>query len=173
MNDSESHEPHSAPHRFILLLRHGIAEPRGEGKADKERQLTRKGARRMTEIGQGLAGTFPAVEAIYTSPLVRAVQTGTALAKGYGGQIPIQLSEALEPGRDASEIRALLEALPQGRLIFIGHEPDLTRFLGDLCSLDTARMQLKKGGCYGIRIDATAASLEWMLAPGLLRRVKR
>lgn len=158
--------------RFLLLMRHGIAEERTEGIEDEERVLTKKGAQRMKEIGKGLAEIFPYVDAIYTSPLVRAAQTGAYLAKGYGGKILIRMTEALEPGRPTSEFRDLLGTLPVRRLVFVGHEPDLTRILGDLCGLDTSRMELKKGACYGVRVQASGEMrLEWMLPPGVLRRI--
>lgn len=158
--------------RFILLMRHGIAEERCEGKVDEERVLTEKGAQRMKEIGRGLAEVLPFVEAIYTSPLVRAAQSGAHFAKGYGGKPLIRITEALEPGRPTSEFKALLEGIPFRRLIFVGHEPDLTRIVGDLCGLDTSRMELKKGACYGVQVPAAGdMRLEWMLPPGVMRRI--
>jgi phosphohistidine phosphatase len=157
--------------RFILLLRHGIAEERSDSILDAERELTKKGAARILEIGKGLADIYSDLEAIVTSPLARSVQTGLLLAKGYGHKAPIRQSEALAPGQGTAAFQDLLDALPLRRVIFIGHEPDLTRILGDLCGLDTASLALKKGGCYGVRIKAAGhAKLEWLLSPMALRR---
>lgn len=168
---AEASEP--GADRFLVLMRHGIAEERSEAQSDEERALTKKGAMRMKEIGGGLAEIYPNLDVIFTSPLVRAHQSGACLAKGYGDPTPIRMTEALEPGQGPAAFRALLEAAPLKRMVFIGHEPDLTRIMGDLCRLDTATMALKKGGCYGIRIRADGgAGLEWMLPPGILRQIK-
>ena len=34
-------------------------------------------------------------------------------------------------------------------------------------------LELKKGGCYGIRISGETAHLEWVLPPGVLRRIAK
>jgi len=41
--------------RFIVLLRHGIAEDRSEDKPDADRKLTEAGKRRMKKIAKSLA----------------------------------------------------------------------------------------------------------------------
>ena len=41
--------------RFVVLLRHGIAEEKSEGKTDSDRSLTSEGHARMKQIAKGLA----------------------------------------------------------------------------------------------------------------------
>lgn len=169
----EAKAPKPPPDRFIILLRHGVAEPRLEGLPDEARRLSKAGANRMREIGWGMAKLFPRARVICTSPLTRAVQTGARLAKGYGGKVKVRTLEALAPGQDAMAFLEALDAMPERHAIFVGHEPGLTQLLGELCSLDTTGLSLKKGGCYGLRIQASGhTQLEWMLSPKVLRRIE-
>ena len=56
--------------------------------------------------------------------------------------------------------------------IFVGHEPNLSEAMLDLTGMRSAdsEIELKKGGCYGIRIEGPSAHLEWMLPPGFLAK---
>jgi len=156
--------------RFIVLLRHGIAEDRSEDKPDADRKLTEAGKRRMKKIAKSLAKLFPEAEALYSSPLVRAVETAEAVEKAYGGEIRTETTELLEPGADVGDFRRLLADTKAEFAIFVGHEPNLTEIMLDLTSMRSHNeIELKKGGCYGLRIENSSARLEWMLPPKILR----
>ena len=109
-------------------------------------------------------------EALYSSPLVRAVETSQAVEKAYGGEIGTETTELLEPGASVRDFRRLLADTKSNFAIFVGHEPNLTEIMLDLTSTRSHNaIELKKGGCYGIRIDDGSAHLEWMLPPRILR----
>jgi phosphohistidine phosphatase len=153
---------------FLVLLRHGIAEDRDGTKPDDERELTEVGHKRMKQIGRGLARLFPKVEAIISSPLVRARQTAEWVSKAY--DLPIEFSDALAPDSDEERFRTLVDGLSLQRVILVGHEPTLSAFMRALTGMQ-GEIELKKGGCYGVRIDDNrAARLEWMLPPRAMRR---
>ncbi len=155
---------------FIVLLRHGIAEDRTPDKADEERKLTDSGNQRMKQIARTLARIFPEAEALYSSPLVRAVETAEAVAKAYSGELKIETTDLLKPGSSARDFRKLLAEAKVQFAIFAGHEPNLTQIMLDLTSTRTdSEIELKKGGCYGLRVEDNAAHLEWMLPPRVLR----
>ncbi len=152
--------------RFLVLLRHGIAEERGADKPDAERPLTGEGHRRMKEIARGLRKLLPKVEAIVSSPLVRCKQTADWVSRAYD-DLAVETTEALAPDGDLAAFR-----IQARRAILVGHEPTLTRFMLDLTGMTSEALELKKGGCYGIRVDAEgAAQLEWLLPPRVTRRV--
>jgi len=152
--------------KFLVLLRHGIAEDAREGQDDLDRQLTAKGRKRMDAIAAGLARIFPEAEAIYSSPAVRAIQTAEPVAKEY--RLKIQKSDALAPGKP---IREFVDEVTVDHAIFVGHEPTLSSLMLELT--DTrGTFDLKKGGCYGIAFDGGTARLEWILTPGVLRRLR-
>lgn len=157
--------------RFLVLLRHGIAEERNMTKADGERELTEEGHRRMKEIARGLRKLLPKAEAIYSSPLVRCRQTADWVARAFDESIDVQTTEALAPDAEVAAFRELVAGISARRAILVGHEPTLTRFMLDLTAMKADGLELKKGGCYGVRVDAAAAHLEWLLSPRVTRRL--
>ena len=161
--------------RTIILLRHGIAEEKSADGTDEARKLTAEGRARMREVARGLAELFPKLDAIYTSPLIRAVETAQAVAKAYGKEVKIHTAGQLTPGSDAKAFRALLAEAPHRRAVYVGHEPTLTNFFLALLGVRKPKgvVELKKGGCYVVSIAADGAvSLEYVLAPRVLRRLR-
>ena len=164
----------SSEERFVVLVRHGIAEERTGEKPDEERHLTTEGHARMKQIAKGLSAIFPRAQALYSSPLLRAMQTSLWLTKVYGRKLRLQSTDALRPGSDPSLIINMVKGVPERRVILVGHEPHLTATALLWTGLDSDDpLELKKGGCYGIRISADAAHLEWVLPPRVLRRIAK
>lgn len=159
--------------RFVVLLRHGIAEERTEAKADEDRSLTPEGHARMKQIARGLERAFPKAQVIYASPLLRAVQTALWVSKGYRSRVKVNTSDALIPGADPKEFIEFLASIKERRIIIVGHEPNLSDNLMELVGVTATRQfELKKGGCYGVRIYADGrALLEWLLSPRILRKL--
>ena len=126
----------------------------------------------MKEIARGLERALPKAQAIYSSPLLRAVQTALWVSKGYKSRVNINTTDALAPGATTKQFLALLESIEERRVIFVGHEPTLSEDIAALVGIEPARVELKKGGCYGVRIapDGTA-TLEWLLSPRVLRNI--
>ena len=123
----------------------------------------------MKEIGRGLARLFPKAEAIVSSPLRRALETAEWVARGYKHAIPVETSPALAPVTDAARFGELLQSVTARRAIFVGHEPTLSELALALTAMNGA-LELKKGGCYGIRLAAGGEGhLEWMLPPRAMR----
>ena len=159
--------------RFLVLLRHGIAEDKTDGKSDEERSLTSEGHARMKMIAKGIERAFPKAQAIYSSPLLRAVQTALWVSKGYRSRIKVNTTDALVPAAGTAEFTKFIQNLKDRRTIIVGHEPNLTENLTALVGLPSASgVELKKGGCYGVRLRADgSAVLEWLLSPRILRKL--
>lgn len=158
--------------KFIVLLRHGIAEPHGARTDDDARVLTETGKRRMKQIGRGLAKRFSKAEVIYSSPLIRCIETAEWVEKGYGSSIVVKTIDAFKPGAGVDDFRALISSSEARRIICVGHEPDLSTAMLALTRMRAdGPLELKKGGCYGLRMfDDGSTCLEWMLPPRVLRR---
>ena len=152
--------------KFLVLLRHGIAEDATPEKSDADRELTAEGRRKMEEIAAGLAYVFPEAEEIYSSPAVRAMQTAEPVAREYG--LKIKASDLLAPAQSS---RKLVDQVEVEYAIFVGHEPTLSKLMKELTKI-SGEIELKKGGCYGIAFEGDSARLEWMLAPRVLRRLR-
>lgn len=161
------------PERFLVFLRHGIAEDATPEKKDEDRALTAEGHARMKEIARGLERVLPKVGAVYSSPLLRAVQTSLWVSKAYRSRAEIRTVDALAPGAPAKQFRALIASIEEPRVVMVGHEPSLTAYLRELVGLDASEsIDLKKGGCYGVRLEGGGKGvLEWVLPPRILRKL--
>lgn len=159
--------------RFVVLLRHGVAEDASPQVPDEERSLTADGHARMKQNAIGLERTLPRVQAIYSSPLRRAMQTALWVSKAYRSRVEVRTTEALSPGATAQQFLDLLASIDVRRAVIVGHEPNLTDNLRTLLRLPEAHsIELKKGGCYGVRLDPGGrATLEWLLPPRILREL--
>lgn len=164
----------AAPPReqFIVLLRHGIAEEATPDKPDEARSLTPEGHARMKQIARGLERVLPRAQAIYASPLVRAAQSALWISKGYRLRAEVRTTEALAPEAGPDEFRTFVKGIAERRVILVGHEPNLTHSLHLLTGIDASKLELKKGGAYGVLVHEDGrGELEWVLTPRILRRL--
>jgi phosphohistidine phosphatase len=144
----------------LWLIRHGDAEPHG-ARHDADRRLTAKGEKQARMAGEALARLGLEFAAVYTSPRVRARDTAHLAAEALKAD-PL-IHQPLSAGFDADEARALLAAAGDGaRVLLVGHEPDFSQTVHDLTG---ARIDLKKGGIAGVRVDGSAAELIDLLRP--------
>jgi phosphohistidine phosphatase len=149
--------------RQLWLLRHGEAEPHDAG-SDDERRLTQRGEGQSRSAGRALAALDIAFQAVYTSPKVRARDTAALACEGLGCEILEH--PPLREGFTADDALELLHA--DERVLVIGHEPDFSQVVHDLTG---ARIDLKKGGIAGIRMDGARGELIVLLRPRELDRL--
>jgi phosphohistidine phosphatase len=112
----------------LLLIRHADALP---GDPDELRTLSPEGRASARKLGERLAREGVRPTAILTSPLLRARETGEALAAALGAET--EPHEALAPGATAAGLRAAAAGLGE-TVIAIGHQPDcgqIAATLGD------------------------------------------
>jgi phosphohistidine phosphatase len=147
----------------LWLLRHGEAEPH-DARSDDERALTQRGERQSRAAGRALAALEIAFHYVYTSPKVRARDTARLACKSLGLE-PMD-HEPLREGFSAGEALALLHA--DERVLVVGHEPDFSQVIFDLTG---ARVDFKKGGVAGIRMDGARGELVALLRPRELDRI--
>ena len=99
-------------------MRHAEAE---EGEPDELRALTARGRGAASELGRRLADDGVRLDAVLTSPLLRARQTGAALASPAGAGV--EPDERLAPGATAEDVRAVV-AGHGDTVAVVGHQPD-------------------------------------------------
>jgi phosphohistidine phosphatase len=148
----------------LWLLRHAEAEPHGS-RADSERRLTERGERQARAAGVALARIGVEFDVVLVSPKVRARQTAELAAQGWDPprDETVRVYEPLAEGfavEQAREVVAEVEA--DGRLLLVGHEPDLSRLVADLSG---ARIDMKKGGVAALRLDGSRGELLALLRP--------
>jgi phosphohistidine phosphatase len=150
--------------RQLWVLRHAEAEPHGT-RSDAERRLTPRGEGQARAAGAALSRIDVSFEAVLFSPKTRARQTAELAAEQWEAQ-QRELLRAHEPLASGFNGAQALDALAQigadGRLLVVGHEPDLSRSIGDLTG---GRVDLKKGGLAVVRLEGVGGELAVLLRP--------
>lgn len=137
--------------RQLWLLRHADAEPHGT-RPDTERRLTERGECQARLAGRALERMAIEPEQILTSPKERALRTALLTLQEWGGErsCELEVRAPLGEGFDGTQALAAVAQLgPDGRMLVVGHEPDLSNVVGELTG---ARIDLKKGGLAVVRI---------------------
>lgn len=162
---------------LVYLVRHAIAEERDPlGRLDDAaRRLTKQGIERMRRNVSALSEIGVTLDAIWTSPLVRAVQTADLLKPllNRGGQTDI-VNELAGGGRHAIIVDRLSREKDLDAIAIVGHEPDMGELASILLFADASdAIRFKKGGVACIDLDENGDSmtgvLRWMLTPRQMR----
>jgi phosphohistidine phosphatase len=150
--------------RQLWLLRHAEAEPHGT-RPDPKRALTKRGEEQARAAGAALARMDVEFEAVLFSPKVRAMDTARLAGQEAGPGFVEAMSEhrPLAEGYDvAAALHDIASLSADGRLMLVGHEPDLAGVIGDLTG---APLGLKKGGLAVVRLRGAAGELAVLLRP--------
>jgi len=145
----------------LIIIRHARAAERSRG-GDADRPLVEKGHRQAARIGNFLRGAKMLPELVLTSPLRRARETaeGICLAGGLPGPvIQAWLGSGLYPEEAMKELIAFTDFK---RIAVVGHEPDLSAWVEWLLSVETGRMEMKKGSLVGLRVNPPIRAAEMM-----------
>jgi phosphohistidine phosphatase len=103
----------------LYLVRHADAVP---GAPDELRPLSDEGRDQARALAEQLKEE--SIDVVLTSPLLRARETGEALARATGS--PTETDPRLAPGATAEAVRAALEGRGE-RIAVVGHQPDCGR----------------------------------------------
>jgi len=129
----------------VFLIRHAEAIDETLELRDPMRHLTAAGRTQATSLGDRLRWHDCTPTHIWTSPLVRAVQTAELVATGLASTIAVEVIPALAPGENARTVIAAVHALPAtASVLLVGHEPGISGIgalllgLPDLAPLDKA-----------------------------------
>lgn len=162
----------------LYLIRHGVAEARGEAwPDDTKRPLTSQGTSRLKKEARGLARLGVQFDVVLTSPLVRTRQTAEVIATGFDPRPPIVNTDGLAPGGQYPVLLADLEKQARrARIALVGHEPGLGELASHLAGLRRP-LEFKKGAVCRIDVDAlppgAPGSLRWFVTPKMLRTLRR
>lgn len=160
----------------LYIVRHAIAAPHGTpGVSDDDRPLTDEGIKKMRKAAAGLKSLDVFPDAILTSPLPRARETAEIVRSALGPAIGLQITPALAPSGDRTELYLRLRERDGAReLMLVGHQPSLGEIAGEIAFRSSGcYVDLKKGGVCAIEIEQLApnprGALLWLLTPTLLR----
>ena len=111
----------------VFLIRHAEAIPESAALSDPHRHLTAIGRDQARALGDRLRWHDCAPTEVWSSPLVRAIQTAELVANGLACGVLIEAVPALAPGEDVRTLAARLAALPAAAIVVVvGHEPNLS-----------------------------------------------
>jgi phosphohistidine phosphatase SixA len=116
----------------LYLVRHAQAAP---GQPDELRPLTREGREQARALGERLRDEEARPDAVVTSPLLRARETGGELARVL--EVEAEPDERLSPGASVEDVRAAVEGRGE-RVIVVGHQPDCSQIAAALTGSEPA-----------------------------------
>lgn len=153
---------------ILYFLRHGDAGTQASGMADDERLLTDDGIAALRSAAPLWRRLNLRPDVVLTSPLARARQTADLFCEAIGGE-PIA-DDGLRPGASWDNLARAMSVHPDARrVLFVGHEPDLSSAIAELSGAGSVRMRKGSLAClefYGVP-EPGAGEIAWLLDPDL------
>lgn len=158
---------------IVYFLRHASAgEHFSSPKRDEKRALDKEGIEQCGFIGRALTALDVHVDVIVTSPLKRCTQTASLVGNEIGYEGKLLLDVGLRPEAGLADFRKLLEKYArQEAIMVVGHNPNLSQFLGAMISDSgcEASLELKKGAVAKVEMRRSSGTLQWCVTPKVLR----
>jgi len=161
----------------LYFLRHasaGVSRPNPV--IDARRPLDRDGKQFCLQLAHVLNGMKMQFDLIISSPLKRSLQTASLIGTETAYERSVQISPALSPSGTLADFRAMLDSLPPlENVLIVGHNPNLTIFLGALISGrndgtgKVAGIRLRKGALARVDVERHPPTLMWLLDPRIVR----
>jgi phosphohistidine phosphatase len=152
---------------ILYFLRHGKAgSPRP--KDDDARGLTPAGEEALRSAAPLWRRLNLRPDVVLSSPLPRALRTAELFCEAVGG-MPVT-DDRLRPGAGwPSLAQAMASHADARRVMFVGHEPDLSSVVAELSGAASVRM--RKGGLACLEFYGTpepgSGEIAWLLDPDL------
>lgn len=148
---------------ILYFLRHAEAEPDGD-------RLTAAGVALLRAAGPLWRRLNLRPDGVVSSPLPRALETARRAVEELRLTSAPIADDRLAPGADwGAMARALAAAGDLRSLLFVGHEPDLSRAIALLTGASSVRMRKGSLACvefYGVP-EPGSGELAWLLDPDL------
>ena len=156
---------------LLHLIRHADAgDPGAWDGPDAARPLSDKGRSQAKRLADFLDGVKFRGGPFITSPKLRAAQTADLIAAELGATVIIddRLAGALTP----ETVEAILrDAGDPERPVLVGHDPDFSDLVADLCAVP--HVPMRKGALARIEVGrpirADGGTLRWLLPPDALK----
>lgn len=168
----------------LYILRHASAGVRRTNPlVDRKRPLDKDGKRHCLQLAHVLNAMKVNFDLVVSSPLKRCMQTASFVGTETGYEQKILPSAALAPDATYPQFQKLLqECATYEDVLLVGHNPNLTLFLGYLLSPTASRLgvgldgssgpvpiRLRKGSLARLNYVRGPATLQWLLDPRTVR----
>src|ERR1700679_3964773 len=139
----------------LFILRHASAGLRRANPIlDVKRPLDKDGKAQCLQLAHVLNALNLSFDCVVSSPLKRSLQTAQLVATETGYEQKILISNARSPTATFAQFQRLLrECSAFENVLVVGHNPNITQFVGHLLGVGTtegpasspARIRLRKG----------------------------
>ena len=159
----------------LFILRHASAGTRRANPLiDVKRPLDKEGKHHCLQLAHVLNALNTQFDLVISSPLKRSLQTAALVGTETGYEAPILTSAALAPEATFAQFQKLLkECDGRENVLVVGHNPNITGFLGSLLVPASAGagacLRLRKGSLARVSLVRGPATLQWMLDPRTVR----
>jgi phosphohistidine phosphatase len=158
---------------IMYILRHGDAVE--QGYEDAERPLSSLGREQSLTVAKALKTLNVNVDAVLSSTLERAKQTGKIIEKELDVK-KFSMTQYLIPGSDHLELVKQLNELGLNHVLLVGHEPHLSALLSLLVNGKTySHIEIKKGSLALVEtpapIEKGKGVLRWLLNLDVLNKI--
>jgi phosphohistidine phosphatase len=140
-----------------FLIRHAEAVPETIALRDPHRHLTAHGRGQARALGEKLRAHGVIPTHVWTSPLVRAVQTAELVRP----DLLIEGVPDLAPDGNVRDVIAAVQALPaDATVLLVGHEPSLSG-IGAILANDPSFVGLAKAEAVHVAEGIVRARIAW------------
>ena len=163
----------------LFILRHASAGiRRANPLLDVKRPLDKDGKAQCLQLAHVLNALNLSFDLVVSSPLKRAMQTAQLVATETGFEQKIVISNALAPAANFAQFQRLLrDSAAAENVLVVGHNPNITQFLGHLLGVGTnddpsttpARIRLRKGSLARVNLQRSTAVLQSLIDPRVVR----
>ncbi len=166
----------------IYILRHASAGlKRVNPILDRKRPLDKEGKRHCLQLAHVLNAMKLQFDVVISSPLKRSLQTASLVGTETGYEAKIVQSAALVPDATFAQFQTLLKEFQDfENVLLVGHNPNLTAFVGSLLvpaaklpglapDAGLVPVRLRKGSLARLNVTHGPASLQWLLDPRTVR----
>jgi phosphohistidine phosphatase len=159
----------------LFILRHASAGVRRANPLlDLKRPLDKEGKRHCLQLAHILNALNVQFDLVVSSPLKRSLQTASLVGNETGYEAQILQSPALSPSASFKDFQQLLhEFADRENVLVVGHNPNITTFLGALLvpqgTPTTPNVRLRKGSLARLTVARGNATLQTVLDPRLVR----
>jgi phosphohistidine phosphatase len=155
---------------ILYFLRHGKAGHHSGAADDDARELTEAGIAALRAAAPTWRRLNLRPDLVLSSPLPRALQTAQLLMEGLGMSGAPVVDDRLRPGAGWGDLARAIAAHPDARrVMFVGHEPDLSSAMSLLTG--AASVRLRKGGVGCVEFPGVpepgSGELAWLIDPDL------
>ena len=129
----------------------------------------------MVRVARGMTALDLELDAILTSPLLRAKETAEIVADALDLHRLLREAPVLGGGCMVGDLQSLLRDQPRrARVLLVGHEPDFGNLVSGLIGGGRVRMRKASLACLEVdRVEPGGGELRWFLTPDQLARLRQ